>query len=139
MAAQSANALLIKIGDGGGTEVFTDFAGLRTKSLTINSDAVDITNSDSTGRWREILDGAGVNSISVSGSGVFLDDATADADLRDNAMTGTVTNFQIIVPDFGTFQGPFKITSTAWSGDNQAEVTYDVSLESAGQIAFTAA
>ena len=44
-----------------------------------------------------------------------------------------------IVPDFGTFEGPFDITSIEYSGEYNGEAQYSMSFESAGQITFTAA
>ena len=53
-------------------------AGLRTRQITLNAETVDVTNADSTGRWRELLAGAGVRSAALSGSGVFKDEATSE-------------------------------------------------------------
>ena len=35
--------------------------------------------------------------------------------------------------------GPFQITSLEFAGEHNGEVTYDLSLESAGELTFTAA
>lgn len=69
MAAQKGKDLLLKIDDG--TGLFVTVAGLRTRRFTLNAEAVDITHQESTGRWRELLAGAGVRRASVSGAGVF--------------------------------------------------------------------
>jgi hypothetical protein len=44
----------------------------------------------------------------------------------------------VIVPDFGTIQGPFQITSLEYRGDHAAEVTFEIALESAGAVSFVA-
>ena len=72
MAAQKGKDLLLKV-DSTGAGVYTTVAGLRTKSLAINAETVDITHSESAGQWRELLAGAGAKSARVSGSGVFKD------------------------------------------------------------------
>jgi TP901-1 family phage major tail protein len=36
-------------------------------------------------------------------------------------------------------QGPFQITSLEIAGEHNGEVTYDMSLESAGELTFTEA
>jgi Phage tail tube protein len=59
--------------------------------------------------------------------------------IRDYAFNGTVRDWQVIVPDFGTIQGAFQITSLEFSGRHDAEMTFDISLESAGELTFTAA
>lgn len=136
MAAQAGKDILIKIDTGGG--VFASAAGLRSKTISLNAQPVDVTNADSIGQWREILAGAGVVSMSVSGSGVFTDAAT-DEDMRAALVNRTTPDFQVIVPAFGTFQGPFAVTSIEYAGEHDGEATYSLSLESAGEITFTAA
>ena len=59
MAAERGSAFLLKIGDGAATPTFATVAGLKTTQLSINGDAVAITNKGS-GGWRELLSGAGV-------------------------------------------------------------------------------
>lgn len=134
MTAQKGKDLLIKIADGAG---FTTVAGLRTRRLAFNAETVDITNAESSNRWRELLDGAGVKRASVSGRGLFKDAAT-DELMRQTFFDGTVVNYQIVIPAFGTVEGPFQITSLEFAGEHNAEVTYDMALESAGELTFTA-
>ena len=63
MAAQRGKDILLKIeGEPG---VFTTVAGLRARTLSLNARTVDATDGDSAGRWRELLDGAGVKSAAV--------------------------------------------------------------------------
>lgn len=138
MAAQKGSDLLIKVGDGASPEVFTALAGLRSKTLKFNTETVDVTNQDSTGKWRELLEGAGIKSASVSGSGVFTD-ATADETIRAAKFAGTIKNYQIIIPGFGTVEGPFQISDLQYGGDHNKEVPVDLTLESAGEITWEAA
>jgi TP901-1 family phage major tail protein len=135
MTAQKGKDLLVKIADGVG---FTTIAGLRTRRLAFNAESVDITHAESANRWRELLDGAGVKRASVSGRGLFKD-AASDALMRQTFFDGTVVNYQIVIPDFGTVQGPFQISSLEFAGEHNGEVTYDVAFESAGELTFTAA
>ena len=76
MAAQKGRALLMKIGDGASPEVFTTIGGMRSTSITLNDEAVDITNKDSTNDARVLLAQGGIKSASVSGNGVFTDSAS---------------------------------------------------------------
>jgi TP901-1 family phage major tail protein len=134
MAAQKGKDLLLKVdSDGAGT--FVTVAGLRSRSLVINSDTVDITHSESSGRWRELLEAAGTKTARLSGGGVFKD-AASDALMRQYVFNGTVRTWQVIVPDFGTIQGPFQVTSLDFSGRHDAEVAFEVTLESAGELTF---
>ena len=136
MTAQSGKDLLIKIDlDGGGQ--FQTVAGLRATRLSFNAETVDVTNLGSEGGWRELLAGAGVRSAAVSGSGVFRDEAT-DARARQIFFDGVTPAFQIIVPDFGVVEGAFQITSLEYAGRYDGEATFEMSLASAGALAFTA-
>lgn len=137
MAAQKGKDLLLKIDTTGGG-VFTTVAGLRSRQIAFNAESVDVTDAESAGRWRELLEGAGVRRSSVSGSGIFKDAAT-DATVRQVFFDGSLRDWQVIVPDFGTLQGPFQITALEYSGEHNGELAYDLALESAGAIAFTAA
>jgi TP901-1 family phage major tail protein len=136
MAAQKGKDLLLKLDDGAGD--FVTVAGLRSRSLTFDAATVDVTNAESAGRWRELLAGAGVKRASVSGSGVFKDEAS-DEEVRGLFFDGEIRDWKILVPDFGTVQGPFQVTSLEYRGDHLGEVAFDLSLESAGALTFNAA
>lgn len=137
MAAQKGKDLLLKI-DSNGAGSFVTVAGLRTKRLAFNSETVDVTDADSTGRWRELLAGSGVQRASVSGAGIFKD-AQSDALIRTGFFAGSVSDWQLAIPDFGTAEGPFQVTALEYTGNHDGEVTFDIALESAGAISFTAA
>ncbi len=80
----------------------------------------------SAGQWRELLAGAGVKNAKVSGAGVFKD-AASDALVRSYVFAGTISDWQVIIPDFGTVQGPFQIASFELSGRHDGEVAFDLS------------
>ena len=135
MTAQKGKDLLVKIADGAS---YTTVAGLRTRRLAFNAETVDVTDAESSNRWRELLDGAGVKRAAVTGQGLFKDAAT-DELMRQTFFDGMVVNYQIVIPAFGTMQGPFQITALEFAGEHNAEVTYNMTLESAGELTFTAA
>jgi len=138
MSAQRGKDLLIKIGNGAAPEVFTTVAGLRATTLAFNAQNVDVTNSDSADMWRELLAGAGVKSATISGSGVFKD-AASDAALRTAFFNQTLLSWQIVIPDFGTVSGPFKLASLQYEGPYDGELKLSLSLASAGALTFTSA
>ena len=137
MAAQSGKDLLVKV-DMTGDGLFESAAGLRATRISFNAESVDVTSLESAGGWRELLAGAGVKTASISGSGVFRDQAT-DERMRQVFFDGETPDFQVIIPDFGTVEGPFQITSIEYAGTFDGEATYELSLTSAGQITFVAA
>jgi TP901-1 family phage major tail protein len=134
MAAQKGKDLLVKIADGTG---FTTVAGLRSRRIAFNAETVDITHAESAGRWRELLEGAGVKRAAIAGRGLFKD-GSSDALMRQAFFDGAVKDCQIVIPDFGTVQGAFQITSLDFAGEHNGEVTYELSLESAGALTFVA-
>ena len=134
MAAQQGKDLLLKL-DPDNTGQFETVAGLRTRRLSFNAQSVDVTDSESAGRWRELLSGAGMRSAALSGSGIFKDRA-ADETVRATFFAGAVVNWQVVVPDFGTFSGPFQITALEYSGNHDGEITFELAMESAGLLSF---
>src|SRR3546814_17608878 len=93
MAAEKGSAFLLKVGDGQPVPAYETVAGLRTTQLSINGDAVVITNKDS-GGWRELLSGAGIRSMSVSGAGVFTGSA-AEARIKSSALAGILDDYEV--------------------------------------------
>tara|TARA_Y100001963_G_C6759998_1_gene438979 strand:+ start:1105 stop:1518 length:414 start_codon:yes stop_codon:yes gene_type:complete len=134
MAAQKGRALLMKLGDSASPEAFTTIGGMRSTSISINDETVDITNKDS-GTARELLANGGILSMSVSGSGVFTDSAS-ETTLRADMNQAALTNYQFLIPDFGTYTGKFQLTSLEYAGEYNGEVTYSFTFESSGAIAF---
>ena len=133
MAAQRGGALLLKMNVSGS---MTTIGGLRSTSITINDEAVDISNKDSSSR--QLLPQGGILSMSVSASGVFTD-TTSEQTLRSKLHQTTFESYNIIVPDLGTYAGQFMIASLEYAGEFNGEVTYSITLESSGDITFTSA
>ena len=118
--------------------VFETVAGMRSRRIAFNAEAIDITNADSAGRWRELLEGAGVRRAGISGAGIFKD-AASDASVRELFFDGAIRTWQVVVPDFGTISGPFQVTGLEYAGEHDGEVSYEMALELAGQLSFAAA
>ena len=135
MAAQNGKDLLIKV-DMTNSGDFTTLAGLRATRVSFNAETIDITSLESQGGWRELLSGAGVRSVAISGSGVFRDEAT-DERARQLFFDGEAPDFQVVIPDFGIVQGPFMVTAIEYGGSYNGEATYELSLASAGNLSFT--
>ncbi len=134
MVAQKGKDLLLKIDNGGS---YLTVAGLRSKRLAFNAETVDATDAESVGRWRELLGGAGVQRASISGGGIFRDQ-NSDALVRAAFFNGSILNWQIVIPDFGTLTGPFQLTALEYSGQYNGEILFETALESAGALTFVA-
>ncbi|USI71473.1 phage tail tube protein [Sphingomonas morindae] len=132
MAAQSGASFLLKIGDGKPDPGFTTIAGLRTTQMRIDGEMVAITNKDS-GGWRELLDGAGTRSLSVSGSGIFTGSA-AETRLKAQALSGRIETFELSFDGGERMRGRFLVSRLDYSGDYNGERSYTLALESAGPV-----
>jgi TP901-1 family phage major tail protein len=132
MTAQKGSAFLLKISDGGSPAAYQTVAGLKTTQMSVNGDVVVITSKDS-GGWRELLSGAGVRSVSVSAAGIFLGSA-AEAQIRANALAGTLDDYQLSFEDGEKLQGRFLIQRLDYAGDFNGERNYSIQLESSGEV-----
>ncbi|GAA4781228.1 phage major tail protein, TP901-1 family [Stakelama sediminis] len=132
MAAEKGSAFLLKVGDGGDPVAFTTVAGLRTTQLSVNGEMVAITSKDS-GGWRELLSGAGVRSVSVSGAGIFTGSA-AEARVKSNALSGVLDDYRLSFEGGETMTGRFLVTKLDYAGDYNGERNYTLSLESSGAV-----
>ena len=135
MTAQKGRDLLLKV-DADGLGAFQTIAGLRSHAIAFNAERVDITHQESAGAWRELLEGAGLKSANIRGSGIFKD-AASDMTMRSLFFAATIRRWQVIIPSFGTIEGPFQITALEFGGQHDGEVTFEVALESAGAPTFT--
>jgi len=137
MAAEKGRAFVLKIGDGATSETFNTIGGMRSNSMTINGEQVNISDKDSAG-WRELLADAGEKSVSLSGSGVFKDTAS-EGTLQTAATSQTIDNYEIVFESGAKFTGAFQVSNLEYTGENNSELTFSASLESSGPVTFTAA
>ena len=137
MAAQKGREMLVKVSDGGSPDVFSTVGGIRTRSFAVNNEQVDITDSDNA-PWRQLLGDAGLRSISVSGSGVFKDEAAINT-VEELAFSGNNRDFQLVFGNSDYIQGSFQVAGFTYEGEHDGEQTYTLSLESAGVCALSRA
>jgi TP901-1 family phage major tail protein len=133
MPIERGSAFLLKISDGAAPPAYQTMAGLRTTQLSINGEAVVVTNKGS-GGWRELLSGAGVRSVSVSGAGVFTGSA-AEARLKAHALSGTLADYELSFEGGERMQGRFLVARLDYAGDFNGERSYTLALESSGAVA----
>jgi TP901-1 family phage major tail protein len=132
MGAEKGSAFLLKVGDGGAPVAYATVAGLRTTQLSVNGEAVNVTTKDSAG-WRELLSGAGVRSVSVSGAGIFTGSA-AEVRVRNNALAGIIDDYELSFESGERMRGRFLVTRLDYAGDYNGERSYTMSLESSGAV-----
>jgi len=132
MPVEKGSAFLLKVGNGAVPVVYATVAGMRTTQLSINGDSVVITNKGS-GGWRELLSGAGVRSVSVSGAGVFTGSA-AEMRLKTSALAGTLDDYELSFESGERLQGRFLVQRLDYAGDFNGERSYTLALESSGAV-----
>jgi predicted secreted protein len=110
-------------------------AGVRTKTVAIAGEPIDITSDDDLG-YRTMLGEAGTYSIDLTVEGV-----TKDAELRSIILTGgslLLTDISIEYPDGSSIDGDFFLASVEDSGEFADALTFSASLQSSGAWTFNA-
>ena len=140
MAAGKGSSFLLKENS---TGTPATVGGLRSTSMTINGEAVDITTKDSNAfissgndKARDLLQGGGVRSMTLSASGLFTDSSTENL-VRGFAFDGAIQNYDLVFSDGSKISGAFLITSYERAGEFNGEETYSLTLESSNTITYT--
>jgi predicted secreted protein len=110
-------------------------AGVRTKTVAIAGEPIDITSDDDLG-YRTMLAEAGTYSIDLTVEGVTKDDA-----LRAVILTGgslLLQDISIEYPDGSTISGDFFLASVEDSGEFADALTFSASLQSSGAWTYSA-
>ena len=141
MAAQKGSAFLLKDNSTGSP---VTLGGMRSTSMSINGETVDITTKESatfdgvSGNdiGRVLLANAGIRSMSISASGVFTDSASEET-TRVQAFSGDIKNYDLLFEDGSTCKGAYIVTSYERAGEYNGEETYSLTLESSGSVLWT--
>jgi TP901-1 family phage major tail protein len=116
-----------------GSGTYTLLGGLRSTGFTRNAEEIDVTNQGSN-QERELLDGAGIKTREISGSGVFTNSTTLTY-VEDRHESQALTRFRVADVDSGRqYTSLFKITSVERTGDYNNEQGYSISLSSSGAL-----
>jgi TP901-1 family phage major tail protein len=132
MAAEVGRKFLVIFDDNGSAVV----AGVRTRSVSINRNPVDITNDDDDG-WRGLLAEAGEKQLDISIGGVIKDKYLRAAAMDDSA-TPVLQGVTLEYPDGDTITGDFFLTTYSESASYNEAITFEASLQSTGVVAYTA-
>lgn len=137
MAAKAGNLCLLQVETTAGAGTYTTIPGLRTKEFTRNAELIDGTSHGSN-QVREIIDVAGIQSLSVSAGGVVDTTETILHRIEDAFNTQTLTLFRFLEENGGsgarTYTFSAKITSFGRSAEYNGAVEYTLAIESSGSI-----
>lgn len=129
--------LTIARSDGAGA--FTLACITEQRSLEINNEEIDITKPNCTDPGQKLTLALmyGIQSVRLAGQGAFVSSAVMKAIAAD-AINQVVTEYQIVVPGVGTFEGDALISIT-FSGDKTNELQADIRAAMTGVITFVPA
>lgn len=136
--AVRAYATLLKIGDGGGSEVFTTIAEVKSISKSQTLETVDVTAHDGSG-WREhvatVLDGGEV-SFTLNFNAQTTQGFTGGA--YDTHVDRTLRNFQLVLPTTVSKTGSFAgyITSFNITSEVDGVLEVDATIQVSGAITW---
>jgi predicted secreted protein len=112
-------------------------AALRTKTMTLGNEVIDVTSDDDLG-FRTLLQDPGTKTLDMTFEGVTKDVASLNS-LITLSMSGTdvLDTFSILFPTIGTMAGPFVITSFEIGAPYNEGSTFTCSIQSAGTFTWT--
>ena len=108
--------------------VFTVLAAMRTTTMAVNNETVDVTSKGDL--QRELLENCGIQSVSIKAQGC-ISSADSYKKISYAANTGTLLNCKINSNNGEIFAGAFIISGFETSGEYNKEGLYSITLESA--------
>jgi predicted secreted protein len=108
--------------------VFTVLAAMRTTTMTVNNETVDVTSKGDL--QRELLENCGIQSVSIKAQGC-ISSADSYKKISYAANTGEILNVKINSNNGDIFAGAFIISGFETSGEYNKEGLYSITLESA--------
>ena len=114
------------------TKGATPIAAIRTRTVSINNEPVDITSDDDNG-FRTLLQDPGTKTLDLSIEGV-----AKDATLLTSVMSTTdiIETLSILFPTIGTIAGDFVVASFELAAPYNEAATFTASMQSSGAFTF---
>ena len=138
MTAINATSLTLAIGDGTEPENFNEIGGLRNHRINLRNNPARHHHADITHPWEEAYPNSGRQTLTISGQGIFTDSASEET-LRAQAFASNIKNFQVILGNGDIITGAFNILNYERYASMQGATEYQIRLQSAGEITFSAA
>ncbi len=109
--------------------------GMRTKSITINNEPIDITTDDDSGFRTLLTDDPAQRSISMSVEGITKDDELIK--LATAGGSNLISEYTMTFPGLGTITGDFFIGTIELGAPYNEAVTFTATIESSGEFVYT--
>jgi TP901-1 family phage major tail protein len=113
----------------------TAVAAIRTKTVSINNEPVDITTDDDNG-FRTMLQDPGTKSLDMTVEGIIKDDTLLTVAMSSSDI---LEAFSILFPTIGTLSGDFVVTAFEVGAPSGEAATFSCTLQSSGTFTFAAA
>ena len=110
------------------TGVFATVAAMKTTTMTISNETVDVTSKGDL--QRELLENCGIQSVSIKAQGC-ISSADSYKKISYAANTGEILNVKINSSNGETYSGGFILSAFETSGEYNKEGLYSITLESA--------
>ena len=108
--------------------------GARTKSITINNEAIDITSDDDNGFRTLLGDDPALRSIDMSVDGILKDSALIELASQSGSLL--ISEYEMAIPGIGTFSGDFYFGSIEIGAPYNDGVTFSATIQSSGEFTF---
>jgi len=138
MTAIDAKLLTLAIGDGAVSESFTEIGGLRNYRIALRNRPANFHHLSLAHAWEEAMEGSGRQQITLSGEGIFTD-TNSEETLREQAFANSAKNYHISLGNGDVLSGAFCVTQYDRSANMDGGIEYQLTLQSAGEVTFTAA
>lgn len=132
--AYKGRSATMQISANGGS-TFTTIGGVRTTSLKINNNPVDITNVSS-GGFREVLADGGTQQFDIDVDGILVDDTAWEA-LEAVVDDRTLVWFKLSFGNAGVVTSKFAASAFSIGAPHDGAQTFTCSLMSSGTVTFT--
>lgn len=138
MVAKRGSDVTISRGDAASPEVFTAVGAVQNCTPSISGDPIDVTTGDDVVAgeiWRTHI--TGVKDFEVSCDGItkaFLPMQT----IYNDFATGAITNYEIVVPNIGTWTVAMIVGSMDFPGPYDGPSGFSLTLKANGAPTFVA-
>ena len=112
----------------------TTVAAVRTRTVSINNEPVDITSDDDNG-FRTMLQDPGTKTLDLSVEGVLKN--TTDFLAVAMSTSDILEGYSILFPGMGTIAGDFVVTGFEVGAPYNDAATFSATLQSSGAFTFT--
>ena len=136
MTSYAGETMMLSIGDGASpTEHFSAIGGLTLSELSLRQDAM-VSSVVGGSSWQALQTPAGVRSLRIGAQGRFTDSA-AESLLRAAAVDGLTHNNKLTLGNGDMISGSFVVSAYGRKGELGQAEWMSVTLQSAGDIAFS--